>query len=75
MKEIGEMIKQMDLGTLSLKTERNDTQVNGKMICTMGMALRVGLMGHDSMAISLKVRRMALEHISGQMVHFILVIG
>ena len=25
MKEIGEMIKQMDLGTLSLKTERNDT--------------------------------------------------
>jgi hypothetical protein len=61
--------------TLSLKTARKCTLASGKTTYTTVKVSKVGLMAPDSMVISPKGRRTALEPTSGQMGHSTLETG
>jgi hypothetical protein len=57
---IGKMIKLMDTAYISMRGEP-DTRANGRMMYSMGMVEKHGLMGQSTMAITFMAKRTGME--------------
>lgn len=74
-KENGKTIKRMVLADFFRIKEKNNTSACGKMIFITVRVWKAGRMVQDTMEVIHKVRKMAMELISGQMEHFTKVTG
>lgn len=74
MMDFGQMIKRMVMECTSMSTVLS-TKDSGRMICSMDLVLKLGLMAPDTKVITLKEERMVLDHTNGMMDHSTQVIG
>lgn len=66
MMDFGLMIKQMVMESTSTSTAHS-TKDSGRMICNMGLVLKLGLMAPDTKVITRKEEKMVLDHTNGMM--------